>query len=209
MASREIDSRNVESSYDRIALDYHGSRLAKTEKNISFLDGFAQHWPARGAVLDLGCGSGCPVAKYFYDRGLEVTGVDVSSAMLELAREAMPHGTFIRDDMAAVHFPDGGFDLVLSFFAIFHVPRTRHADLFGKIHNWLRPGGLLFATLGVEDREARAVEDWRGQPMYWSHFDASTNIAMIEDAGFKPIWREIERRPADDAHLFVLAQRAE
>lgn len=42
MSPREIDPRLVESSYDRIALDYHRSRLAKTAENIAFLDRYAE-----------------------------------------------------------------------------------------------------------------------------------------------------------------------
>lgn len=208
MAAREIDSRVVASSYDQIAREYHGSRLAKTDASIAFLDGLAQHWPTEGTVLDLGCGGGCPVAKYFYDRGLDVTGVDVSVAMLELARNAMPKGTFIQADMATVELARDSFNLVLSFFAIIHVPRSKHAHLFAKMRGWLRPGGLLFVTLGVEDREAKVVQDWRGQPMYWSHFDADTNIAMLEAAGFELVWSEIDRRSDDDDHLFVLGRRS-
>src|SRR4051812_12758392 len=47
-------------------------------------------------VLDVGCGTGAPTAQRFADAGCEVTGIDISPTMLELARKNVPEGTFLQ-----------------------------------------------------------------------------------------------------------------
>jgi hypothetical protein len=64
------------------------------------------------------------------------------------------------------------------------VPRDRHAELFGRIHEWLRPSGLFVACLGVGDDPGSIEEDWLGTPMYFSHFGQDENRRLLERAGF-------------------------
>lgn len=60
---------------------------------------------ARGAesVLDAGCGSGT-LSKYLKNSGFNVTGVDSSKAMLDLARRKVQGVTFVQDDMTTMSF---------------------------------------------------------------------------------------------------------
>jgi hypothetical protein len=48
---------------------------------------------------------------------------------------------------------------------------------------WLRPGGLLMATMGASDSPDIVEPDWLGVPMFFSHFDADTNREMVRRAG--------------------------
>jgi ubiquinone/menaquinone biosynthesis C-methylase UbiE len=61
-------------------------------------------------TLDVACGTG------FLTRHLrgEVTGLDQSERMLEIAREQVPHGAFLRGDALELPFPDGAFDRVVT-----------------------------------------------------------------------------------------------
>ena len=78
-------------------LDYIHSRTVQIyEKHARAWDEhrprvfFEQHWldkfikllPSEGQVLDVGCGAGEPIARYFLKCGLQVTGLDASSKML-------------------------------------------------------------------------------------------------------------------------------
>src|SRR5207247_5317319 len=51
------------------------------------------HGIRRGLVVDAGCGSG-PLAGHLVEAGYDVLGIDVSPAMIRLARERVPHGSF-------------------------------------------------------------------------------------------------------------------
>ncbi|GAP13046.1 methylase [Longilinea arvoryzae] len=63
------------------------------------------------AVLDVGTGSGL-FAEQFAARGMAVTGLDANPAMLPVARQYVPSGTFQEGIAEHLSFPDGSFDLV-------------------------------------------------------------------------------------------------
>lgn len=197
----------VRQGYDQIAETYHQRRINKTAVNVQFLDQLRPNLPQSGAVLDLGCGGGRPISKYFADAGNDVLGVDISEKMIELATHAVPNAQFKVEDIEKSGFPEGTFDLIVSFFAIIHLPRNTHAQLFKRMHSWLKEEGAILVTLGALDKEKERVDDWKTVPMYWSHFDSKTNLELLEQTGFEIIWHEEEEIPGDTTHLFVIAKR--
>jgi len=62
-------------------------------------------------VLEVGCGSGV-FLRAAADRGAEVTGVDASEALIELARERVPEADLRVADMQFLPFEDDSFDVV-------------------------------------------------------------------------------------------------
>ncbi|MDH3060935.1 methyltransferase domain-containing protein, partial [Gordonia alkanivorans] len=93
---RPADLDAVRESYDRVADDY--VRLV-VDTGIgdprcrpwlkAALDAFIDSVAGIGPVLDVGCGPGT-VTAYLADRGLDVTGVDLSPRMIENARRLHP-----------------------------------------------------------------------------------------------------------------------
>lgn len=82
-------------------------------------------------------------------------------------RVAVPEATFLVSDMLTVDLPSASFDAVVSIYAIDHVPRERHADVFRRIRSWLRPGG--FAVVVTEDGDQPGVVgDRLRAPMFFS-----------------------------------------
>ncbi len=85
----------------------------------AWLDHFLALLPSTGAsVLDLGCGSGQPIAAYLIENGCQVTGGDRSEVMLEMARESFPEQTWINVDMRHFRF-DQQFDGILAWDSFF------------------------------------------------------------------------------------------
>lgn len=75
----------------------------------------------RGAeVLDLGCGPGRPVAQHMVERGLRVTGVDSSPAMISLCRERLPDQEWIVADMRRLA-SGRRFQGILAWDSFFHL----------------------------------------------------------------------------------------
>jgi hypothetical protein len=62
--------------------------------------------------------------------------------------------------------------------------------------------------MGANDQDGD-IADFYGAQMYWSHYDAATNLAMLKECGFAVIWARTVVDPTDPraAHLFVLAQK--
>jgi cyclopropane fatty-acyl-phospholipid synthase-like methyltransferase len=176
--------RVVADGFDVIAGDYDAASIeARTATTYyrRFLDDAVARVPSGGRVLDLGCGAGLvaePLA-----RRAHVVGVDLSREQLRLARERVPAASYVLADMSRFELRDGSVDAVAAFWSIIHVRRELHADLIERIHAWLRPGGILFGTLGSGDNPDER-DDFFGAPMAWSHFDDDTNRRLLADAGF-------------------------
>ena len=94
--------------YDLIADQWHTNRRARgdVEHVLSYVDRVLEGLPTGAKVLDLGCGTGEPVAKYIVERGFTVTGVDESSEMLKFARQAVPEAESIHADIVTVELAD-------------------------------------------------------------------------------------------------------
>jgi SAM-dependent methyltransferase len=134
-------------------------------------------------LLELGCGPGIPVARML-SHDFAVVGVDISWQMLRLARRNAPRAALLRADIASVEFQPEAFDGVVAFYSLIHVPRVHHAAVLARVYRWLRPGGLLVASLGWHDLPVHSDPDWLGGgPMYWSFFDAQTNLRLLRQAG--------------------------
>ncbi len=197
----------VRAGYDVIVETYHASREAKDDANKAWLDGLRHHLPPTGVAVDLGCGAGVPITRYFAEGGYDVTGYDVSAKMLELARKNVPSARFEQTAVQDLRLPADSIDLVLSFFAIIHIERVLHAELFRRMFEWLRPGGIALLSLGAGDNPQEHQDDWLGAPMEWSHFDAETNLRMLRKAGFQIAWSDVEEFAEGERHLFVIATK--
>jgi len=98
-------------------------------------------------LLDIGCGGGKNVLNL--KRQFNVTGLDLSTAMLEQAKELNPECTFIQDDMRSCRL-GRAFDAVLMDDAIAHMNcRTDFVAAFRTAYDHLNPGGVLIATPDV------------------------------------------------------------
>jgi SAM-dependent methyltransferase len=165
--------------------------------------------PEGSRVLDLGCGSGRPTTAILAER-FHLTGVDVSSRQVERARQAIPNARFVEGDMSRLEFEDASFDGVVAFYSIIHVPRDRQQALFESIHSWLRPGGILVASLASTGSEAWTERDFFGASMYWSSYDPGTSERMLKLAGFHMDSAELIEQEFDgkiETHLWVVARR--
>jgi SAM-dependent methyltransferase len=198
----------VRRGYNAVSVRYDDEYGGET-KYRAWLGELREQIPPGGAVLDLGCGSGLPVARDLAAAGYRVTGVDISDVQIHRARELVPAAQFIRADITSVEFEPASFDAVVSFFALIHVPVNDQPLLLLRIGRWLRPGGLFVATTGYWAWTG-TEEDWLGGgvPMWWSHADVDTYRSWITEAGLS-VERE-EFVPEDDGgHALFWARRVE
>jgi SAM-dependent methyltransferase len=138
----------------------------------------------RGArIVELGCGNGTRETAALAAHG-ELTGVDLSAEQLRRARSRVPNARYLQGDLASVSFDAASVDAVAIFYVLNHVPRDLLPVVLGNVHTWLRPGGLLLASLGVGDI-ADSRGEWLGVEMYFSSFPAETNLRLLRDAGFE------------------------
>jgi SAM-dependent methyltransferase len=179
----------VRRGYDEVALRYLVWR-GYDDATRSYVDRVASEMPEGGVALDLGCGSGIPVTSRLAERG-RVIGVDLSWRQLWLARQHVPEARFVQADVCTVAFRPASFDAVTAVLVFNHVPRDRMAGLLRHIVEWLRPGGRLMASMGASDDPDNVQADWLGAPMFFSSFDAETNLGLVRAAGFVDVEGEV------------------
>ena len=206
----EIDPKQVVAAgYDRIAERYLAwSGLRPSPARLRALALADERIPRGAEVLELGCGAGLPMtAAIARDRRL--TGVDISGSQIALARRNVPGATFFQADLTTFEAAPASVDAVVAFYVMTHVPRDELAALLGRIRSWLRPGGVLIASFGVEDDPGGIEQDWLGVDMYFSHFSARVNRRLVEEAGFVVERADVLQEPEDrfDARfLWVVAR---
>ncbi len=191
----------VAEAYSRLEGDAEWPRMKWLEKVLAGLD-------PGSAVLDLGCGSGDP-ADIEISKLHQITGVDISSVQVDMARRNVPQGKFIHGDLGALDFPDGSFDAVVSFYTLEHLPRKQHSEILKRIYGWLRPGGLLLFSCEAGDMND-VTGQWLGVPMFISVFDPETMRRVVQNAGFELVETDIEgqlEQGREVPYLWVLAKR--
>jgi len=90
--------------------------------------------PRKGMrILEVGCGTGTNL-ELFAEAGCEVSGVDLSPSMVDLARRKLGDRADLHlGDAADMPFPDKSFDLVLSFLTLHEMPPATRAPVMNEI----------------------------------------------------------------------------
>jgi SAM-dependent methyltransferase len=207
---RSEPKRIVAEGYDLIANEYaEFVARARDDPRHRYTALLLEKLPSGARVLELGCGGGVPTTRLLAER-FAVTGVDISAGQIELARRQVPGATFVQADMTALDWPEGSFDAVAAFYSLTHVPRREHWRLVRLIARWLRPGGLLVATMGASSSPDAVDDDWLGAPMFFSHYGARANRRMVRDAGLGIVSARVEQTDEDGEavpFLWIVAEK--
>jgi cyclopropane fatty-acyl-phospholipid synthase-like methyltransferase len=171
--------------------------------------------PKGARVLDIGCGTGVPVARQL-SRIFEVAGVDLSSEMVLRARKNVPSAAFIHSDIMTADLPGAHYDAVVAMYTVFHLPREEHRDLFRRVHRWLKPGGYFLATVSEEGEAPYIEEDFFGTTMYWSNYGRREYLEMFRDTGFHVLESDAlghgyheDHHATLEHHPLILAQKVQ
>jgi len=206
MAESANPSELVRRGYNRIAPAYLSARL-DGYPDPAVLAEFSSLLPVDALVLDAGCGAGIPVTQFLAQHH-RVVGIDFSIAQARMVSGLVPSALIACLDMTQLAFPPGLFNGVCSFFAILHIPRSKHRNLLADFYRLLRKDGLALLCLGAKDTKAD-YGPYFGTSMFWSHFDSSEYLGMLPAIGFRIISSQIEPDPISKiaSHLFVLARK--
>ncbi|HEX5733992.1 MAG TPA: class I SAM-dependent methyltransferase [Blastocatellia bacterium] len=148
----------------------------------------------KGNALDVGCGSGGRILSALLDAGFQVTGIDVSEAMLEFARKRHPDSGFIHADICEWE-PHERYDVIIAWDSIFHVPYFEQRRVIVKLCDALASGGVILFTAGGIDGEITG--QMCGQDFYYSSLAEEEYLRLMKEKGCKCILMERDQHPEE------------
>lgn len=187
-----MSSEAIPGLYERHAADWDAGRSRQGLIEGEWLEKFLQLVPQAGEVLDLGCGSGRPIAEHLIGAGCRVTGVDVAPAMIDMCRARFPDHEWAVSDMRRLD-PGRRFDGLIAWHSAFHLTRDEQRAMFAVYGRHLRPGAPLMFTSGPYDGEA--IGEWHGQPLYHGSLAPEEYRERLDEAGFDVL----DYRPEDES----------
>ena len=199
-----MDGKYAKKILDKIVLDYNSiadkySRVREKDwREFDFL--FDKYLSPNDKVLDLGCGN-ARFYQSFKNRNVDYLGIDVSSKLIEIAKNNHPEGKFEVSSVESIL--SDSFDKVYSIAVLHHIPsREFRFNFLKEIKRVLKDNGCLVLTVWnlKEKMKKRSFLDWfrldKGDiflPWYGSKntyfhcFNLEELIQLVSEAGFDVI----------------------
>lgn len=185
------------SRYETIAADYDTYRSRSI--GVSTLIQWLGAPESNVSVLDLGCGTGTPIAKALAGRVRHYMGVECSVEMARRFRKAVPVAECILADVATVDLGSLMFDLCFSWGALCHLRPEAQCEVLPRVVRHTKVGGTILFTGG---RDAGSCDGWIG-PHRVRHYSIGADAydQLLVSNGCEPQFKgEVEDGAA---YLFV------
>jgi trans-aconitate methyltransferase len=187
---QELSDR-ITDHYERHAHAWDADRRAAEWNDKPWHDRFIAELPRVASVLDLGCGSGSPVAEYMVSRGFQVTGVDSSPTLISLCSQRMPNQEWLMEDMRSLEL-SRRFDGLLAWDSFFHLKPDDQRRMFSVFARHAAPSAVLMFNSGPACGEA--IGEYRGDLLYHASLDADEYKSLLRGVGFEVIAHAVEDR---------------
>ena len=146
-----------------------------------WMDRFLDLLPEHGSILDIGCGMGEPIARYFIQFDFAVTGVDSSPSLIALCKERFPKHRWLVGDMRKLAL-GRRFDGLVAWHSFFHLSPSDQRPMFARFAAHAAPGAVLMITTGPGEKEE--IGEWRGEPLYHGSLSPEEYRTRLEENGF-------------------------
>lgn len=180
----------IRASYDTVASSYADLlryRLDGQPYLRAALAVFAELVRAGGGgpVVDVGCGPG-QVTALLGELGMDVSGVDLSPGMVDIARREHPGIRFEVGSMTDLGIADGSLGGLLAFWSLIHIPDDEVPAVLTGFRCALRPGAPLLLGFHAGEGSTHKTEGYGGHPMnVHVHRRTPARISSwLRDAGF-------------------------
>ena len=203
MTAMTSDADRIIGLYQRHAQTWDEGRAGRKLFERPWLDRFIALLPRGGAVRDIGCGGGDPIARYLVERGLAVTGVDSSPPMIRLCADRFPSGMWMVADMRTLTL-ERRFDGLLAWDSFFHLTPDDQRAMFPIFGAHAAPKAALMFTSGPQHGEA--IGTFQGEPLYHGSLGPDEYRALLGAEGFK-VLAYVPEDPICGRHTIWLAQR--
>ena len=154
-----------------------------------WLDRFVGLLEPGATILDIGCGSGDPIASHLIGRGYAVAGIDSSPSLVALCKRRFPAQSWIVGDMRMMDLGQT-FAGLLAWDSFFHLTAEDQQRMFPVFARHAAAGTALLFTSGPQHGEA--IGSWRGEDLYHASLSPEEYRARLDRAGFDVIAHKVE-----------------
>lgn len=182
-------------SYDDTASEYY--RVVSKFELLPEIKKFSKKVIKNGRILDLGCGPGHH-SKYFSTHNFKVTGIDLSSEMIKLAKSEFAGLDFRVMDILDLDFAENSFDGVWASASLLHVNKNQLELILIKIKEILINDGILYISL-KEGKGSELFNDIRygGVEKFYVYYKFQEIKNILYSVGLDILEIELKGRRTD------------
>jgi SAM-dependent methyltransferase len=196
------DSDRIIDLYERNVKNYIADRRGVGWDESAWLDRFTALLPQDATILDIGCGSGEPIARYLIDRNFTVEGVDASPALISVCRARFPKQCWHVTDMRNLAL-GRTFQGLLAWDSFFHLAHEDQRRMFPIFRQHAASGAALMFTSGTS--HGVAMGTYHGEPLYHASLAPEEYHVLLEANGFR-VEAHVTEDPHCGRHTIWLAQ---
>ena len=175
-----VPSERIVDLYERHARTFDRERCRSLFER-GWLARFRTVAGAEAAILDVGCGSGEPIARYLIAAGHTVTGIDSAEAMIAICRKRFPEQSWVVADMRGLAL-GRRFGGILAWDSFFHLTEDDQRTMFAIFAAHAAEGCALMFTSGPHGGEA--IGSYQGEALYHASLDPDEYRALLQAHGF-------------------------
>ncbi|MFA6007984.1 MAG: class I SAM-dependent methyltransferase [Candidatus Shapirobacteria bacterium] len=152
-----VDSKSTIKWYDANAKDYALNSQPYLSKDLA--DRFIDLVGIDKTILDAGSAAGRD-SGYFFSKGLNVVGVDLSDGLVKIAKEKYPKISFIKADFKKLPFNDNYFDGIWAHASLVHMDKVEDTQFaIEEFKRVLKKDGILYIYVKTSKKETDIVSD--------------------------------------------------
>ncbi len=180
-------------SYNKIAHVWSSARNKFFGREREYIDTVLLTAPVGSTILDMGCGTGHPMAEYIISQGHHILGVDQSEEMLAIAKRNFPNEKWVLSPMENYE-TQKIYRGALLWDSLFHVRRTEHEPILRKVVRGLPSGGRIMLTVGGS-AHAAFTDFMYGQEFYYDSNTPEETEQLLFQLGCRLILAEYMNMP--------------
>ncbi|KTD50865.1 class I SAM-dependent methyltransferase [Legionella quateirensis] len=196
----ERNKDKVYQVYDEIIYWFDDNRSKDLNMEKFYLNFIQKYLKPKDKILDVGCGTGEPIAQFLITEGYDVTGIDASSKMIDLCKKRFPKNKWILADMRTLDLKEL-FHAVIAWHSLFHLPHDDQRMTLRLLASYVNHNGLLIFTSGPEYDEVWS--DNGGYDLYHASLSTEEYKQILIDNNFKVLAHKIRDPECGDATVWV------
>lgn len=196
----EQDKDKVYQVYDKIVDWFDDNRTKDLTMEKFYLNFIQKCLKPKSKILDVGCGTGEPIAQFLINQGYDVTGIDASRKMIGLCKQRFPKNKWILADMRTLDLNEK-FHAVIAWHSFFHLPHDDQRVTLKLLASYVDQNGLLVFTSGYESDEVWS--DNGGHNLYHASLSTEEYQQILIDNNFKVLAHKIRDPECGDATVWV------